>query len=56
MISYNDKPKTYSISRTFGAWRITFYNANGRATDAIEMRGTKASAAEAAQRIIEMNA
>jgi len=55
MISINNKPATYTIKRTFGAWRITFYNVNGRATDAIETPGTFAAATEKALAIIEMN-
>lgn len=55
MINTNNKPVDYKLTKIFGGWRITFYNAVEMPTDAIETNRNKAQAIARAEAILKMN-
>jgi hypothetical protein len=56
MINTNNKPVSYKLTKIFGGWRITFYNAAEMPTDAIETNRDKATSIMRAESILKMNA
>lgn len=57
MINSNyNKPVTYTVSKIFNGYKVTFFNASKMPTDAVELvRRTKGYATDYGQRMLELN-